>query len=578
MLHHASRLVNSSGTIHNASPFSGILQAAAGRAWVRRAYTTRNTTIKSEPRKASERTANTSYVPLDASKNDTNRHDIYSIPAHRENGCNDTAATVPTPTSSRISFRAHMAAKQTQVNKKTTNWSHSRRKPGKHKQVGVSVVERPTEDDAGPIAGSPVPQLEKPTDSTSLYRNLLTLVYNKQRPTPLPDLIQYYHHNSRDYHSTRSYNFLISLAIRHACLGTAHELIKTMRVEGFKGDLETWKLKVRLLIRCGQWGGAWRSVLADVKNPERMCDIGLSPKLGAGMPLVIWIEFFMTMKLGSIRQWTGKDGGLQILRENLRNGEDSGASVDVQRLRVLMEHAPTLTPDQYTAMPARAVYFIVWAMLRIDHPDDARNMTRSYLTGLPAKLDDTHIRASLDIIHLHISFGIKELDALAAHRCARQLVEEFLSMHDDLRPSARTLFLLLRPLKRSLYAGTHARRAVNAFCNKWGDFLRESPNVRRRVTEFAVKQGNSRQAEHELSRGHHPFAKKKSPKAKVPDSDVAHANQEPSRKPFTHVHQGSGVEAYKWWRLRRGVKKLKSKKAEAAEKAVKVLVTTGSEH
>ena len=299
-----------------------------------------------------------------------------------------------------------------------------------------------------------------------------------------------------------------------------------MKVEGIKADLETWKLKVRLMIRCGQWDEAWRSVLADMKNTEWMGDMGLSPN---GMPLVIWVEFLMKRKYG----WTGKG--------RVVAGRDE-TWVDSHRLGVVMKHSPTLTPDQYRSMPRRAVYLIVWAMLRMGHLDDARNMTRSYLTGLPAKLDDKQKRGSLDIIHLHIPFGTKERGALAAHRSARQRVEEFLSMHGDLRPNARTLFLLLGPLKRSPYAGTHARRAVNAFCRKWGEGLGSSPNVRRRIIEFAIKQDNTRLVNRELTRG-----------GDLVENEEEGAYQEYSRKSFKDVYRGRGVEGYKWRELMRRI-------------------------
>ena len=475
---------------------------------------------------------------------------------------------------SRIPFRAHTAAKQLEMAEKATNWSYSRRKPLKLKNVSFVDPECLTEDDvlhtepgkdyeahlpvelndnslplpyiqSGPMEGSPIGQLEMPTSSISLYRNLLTLVYHHRPSTPLPNLTSYYHYNSKDYRSTPSYNFLISLAIRHASFGTARKLINAMKRDGLKADLETWKLKVRLMVRCGRWDEAWRTVLADVKNTEWMRDMGLSH---AGIPLVIWIEFFMTKKYGSIRQWARKG----LVKETLGRRETDETCVDTHRLGVLMMHSPTLTRDQYAAIPPRAAYFIVWAMLRMGHLDDARNMTRSYLTGLPAKLDDKQVRAALDTIHLHIVFGIKERDALAAHRSARQWVEEFLSMHGDLHPNARTLFLLLRPLKRSPYAGTHARRAVNAFCRQWGDEL-ESVNVRRRIVEFAIKQDNARLVNRELTRGRRLFEKGRA------EGEVEEWAYQ--RKPFKHAHRGSGVEAHKWKQL---IKKLKSKNVIAS--------------
>jgi hypothetical protein len=68
--------------------------------------------------------------------------------------------------------------------------------------------------------------------------------------------------------------------------------------------------------------------------------------------------------------------------------------VDDRRLNLLMSCAPALTPKQYTRMPARAIYFIVWRMLRIGHLEDARRMTRSYLSRIATRAQPEGIARS----------------------------------------------------------------------------------------------------------------------------------------------------------------------------------------
>lgn len=412
----------------------------------------------------------------------------------------------------------------------------------------------------GPIETLSVRPTPTPTSRESLHQNLLSLIsHSSKSPASLRSLISYHSlPHCALFQSTQSYNLLLSLAIRHASFGTAERLLAMMHIGGFKGNMTTWKLRVRLMVRSGKWDEAWRSVM-DVLNSKRWRLDGQ----GSGMPLVIWMEFFTPMKRGAIRKLT--EFGLEVVKEidmsERRRRDKSTMSLDAQRLDLLMKHAPSLTPKEYTRIPARAVYFIIWMMLRAGHFDDAKKMTQSYLGGLPPRLDPREVRASLDIIHLHIPWGSRKQSPLDEHYDVRHIVETFLAMHKDLRPDARTLYLLLRSLRRTTYSGTIARQAANAFCHKWG-FRAESQHVRRRITTFAVKENNHKLAKEELRRASlHRFQQLTyAAQSEKLGGAVRMGHNGPLTHAMKRIYQRRGVEARRWQHLERKVKRMKTAK------------------
>ena len=200
-------------------------------------------------------------------------------------------------------------------------------------------------------------------------------------------------------------------------------------------------------------------------------------------------------------------------------------------------------------------------MLRAGHCDDARKMTRSYLSGLPAKLGPREIRASLDIIHLHIPWGSSKHSPLDEYYDIRRIVETFLAMHKDLRPDARTLHLLLRSLRRSTYSGTIARQAVNAFCRKWG-FRAESQRVRRRITTFAVKENNLELAEKEIQRAslHRLQGWTYAAQTEKLGGAMRTGHNGPLTQAMRRIYQRRGMEARRWRHLERKVLHMKKAK------------------
>jgi hypothetical protein len=118
---------------------------------------------------------------------------------------------------------------------------------------------------------------------------------------PFPRLIDY-HNLFPEHHSTRSFNIIIGLAIRHSARPTAIRLFRQMQEEGIQKDEETVKLVIRFLVKIGDWKVAWKSVkeaAARMGNPNNI-------------PLVFLVEFF-----GS----PSNTVGYRLIRDPTRHGE-----------------------------------------------------------------------------------------------------------------------------------------------------------------------------------------------------------------------------------------------------------------
>ncbi|KIM75407.1 hypothetical protein PILCRDRAFT_827324 [Piloderma croceum F 1598] len=614
MLHHASRLVNTACVVPTTESFShslaDILQAAAGRAWVRHVNTNNATGPNGVPyfqRKDVDSPARMSPIPMEGMVQDRQK-EMSPIPQQR------------------LSFRSHISGRHTQMQNerkrmKTLRSGYGymdkslwlRPKPCKQEDMheenymgivpihpeylseadtcsvdparipdsesendcasDASDISDLTRVDPEPIATiAPVPLLS-PNSPNSLFNNLLFLISRPEGPPHLQYLLSYYLRPScRAFHSTRSFNLLISYAIRHASFKTAKYLLSRMTVEGIKGNMETWKLKVRLMVRCGEWDRAWRSVIGTLAQEGWQEQMGVQNFHGDGIPLAIWIELMSTAKRGAFRGPIKRGiQGIHALEANSKEDHHRGElskeqkmkasqASNSRRLQILMTHTPSLTATEYTRVPARLVYFTVWMMLRAGHFRDAKNMTRSYLAGLPPSLDPRTIRASLDIIHLHIPWGFRGSNALREHQSVRSTVEEFLALHKDIRPDARTLFLLLRSFRRTTFSGTLARQAANDFCRKWG-YRTESRRVRERITIFAIKEGNIALAESELRKEMQSRFQEwtYAAQTEVLGGTGRAGYSRLSMQPMSKIYKGHGVDKQRWRYLTQKVRRMKQR-------------------
>ncbi|KAH7913032.1 hypothetical protein BJ138DRAFT_1082521 [Hygrophoropsis aurantiaca] len=478
MLHHASRLLTSTtvSTLPLPSvscPLTDILHTAAARAWTRRVYFH----DAARPFKKRERITQLQAEP---SSSCIRRQ----APAHTV----QIQHRVPAP------FGVH-PLNPASLSEHDTSWQDPGRTFSDNYQT---YFQQPyLSIDFHPIQTLSFPPLTIPTSRESLYQNLLDII--TYQPASLSTLLRYHSQNFtsfRTFHSTRSFNLLISLALRHAALGTAGRLFNQMRAEEIPGNLETWKLSVRWLVRTGRGQEAWRRVTRIMKNRNWKEVIGLSFHGQKGIPLPIWLEFLGSMKRGALRKpikkhsrrakqgWVNSSLTYRIL---LEPPGIHPTNPDIARHHTLVKYFPSLTSHEYAQLHPKTVYHIVHAMIRLGNRQNALQTTRNYFSSLPRRLTHNRRRAILDIIHLHIRADSNR-SSLTHHFASRRVLYSLLDMRKDIRPSPTTLFLLLGTLRTCKRCATIAWQCLRIFRRRWGSSV-ESSMVRRRITRFALKEG-----------------------------------------------------------------------------------------
>ena len=354
------------------------------------------------------------------------------------------------------------------------------------------------------------------TTTRSLYLNLLRITANV-RPLMLTELINY-HSRWPSLQSTRSFNFLIALCIRHNHLAATRNLFLQMDARGIPGNIETRKLRVRFWIRKGHWRSAWRHENAVV----------------GGIPFPVWLEFFgpqgrstaHKMELGSdakqseagsefvvpphknetatvfetqggntqspcwpVNGATPPDRGGRV-QDPVGGSRDSKSDVtaDIARFRLLMNKLPSVRPDQWAPPSPRATRSVISMLHRCKQHEMAHTVTMNLFRNLPARLDRRLHFQCLDLIHFNLSKSRE--NGLPGFYRNRALLKRMLRAHASFRPDSTTLFLLLRPLKTALKCGTIAEHTVRLFQDRWGSKVVDE-RVRRRLVSLAVKEGRT---------------------------------------------------------------------------------------
>ncbi len=299
--------------------------------------------------------------------------------------------------------------------------------------------------------------LTTPTSRISLYQNLLYLI-NAYRPTAtLPSLVDYHRHYS-DWHSTRSYNLLLDLSLRHRQYGVTEYLFRSLRLECIPLNVETHKLVVRCLVQQNMWDDAWGYVQTLFSGDER-----------GTIPFPIWLEFCRLPKK----------------RRKLSKGEGPKATLEEQ-FELLHNSSPTDIP-LLSVTPPFAIFCLVDLMLRLGRHATAMALTEAYLKALPRSLTRRSVVNCLRIIHSHLARCTAK-SGLPRFYAARQMLISFLQLHPALKPNGRTLCLLFKALQRAKRCGTVAWKQLAKFKNDWGPQV-ENRCVLRRVSQLALKEG-----------------------------------------------------------------------------------------
>jgi len=293
-------------------------------------------------------------------------------------------------------------------------------------------------------------------DEDSLFKRLLHF-YMSSPHISIQSLVAY-HGSFPEIQSTRSYNLLLRLAIRHSAFGTAHTLLQLMRTSRVTEDLTTWKLCVRLLVREGRWPRAYNLALDLSKGPSR------APFASGGVPVSVWAELLGTTKRRAFR------GATHLRDPGMHN---------VTRYHHLMHQLPKLGISVEDTPPPQVVYASVAALIRMQQREAARQVTTHFLSVDPNGL-------GLRLVHLHVAAEPKRRTLMTFYRALRDL-QGFRVVCPELTPNSTTLFLLLGHLVGVETCGVIGHKLVGWFRRQWGNSV-VSPRVERRSLALAVKE------------------------------------------------------------------------------------------
>ena len=343
---------------------------------------------------------------------------------------------------------------------------------------------------AADVASKPE-TIPTPTSRKSLYRNLLLITSNP--PFSIGRTVSYYFDWPKALHSTKSFNLLISLALRSASFASVGRLFSAMRAESTPENMETWKLHVRWLVRTGRWNDAWKRVLQITGRQNVAMGLPTNP-----IPLPLWLELFGSQQRGALRRWvitdrkpnTGPQDAAPPLRKCLLpRPSQRPYAVELSQYQALMQVSPLLASSDQVQILPRTIFIITQTMYRVGQSTLALSTALSYVTSLPSKLRRCDRRRVLDLVNLHLSVVARDRKpGLRRHFAQRHVLHKFLHARPDFTPSSSTLSLLLKPLRHCRRSGTLAMGCLRLFEKRWGTRVQSSA-VRRRVASLALKEG-----------------------------------------------------------------------------------------
>ncbi|KAF9015080.1 hypothetical protein BDQ17DRAFT_14557 [Cyathus striatus] len=373
----------------------------------------------------------------------------------------------------------------------------------------------------------------------SLWQNILYL-FNIEKAT-LPRLMDY-HDLHPKFQSTRSYNLLISLAIRHQSFGSVRWLFASMQDNGIRPNVETWKLRFRWMVRSGWSDKAWDQFLEAIKHG----DLPVDP--GSRTMLDLCAEFYSPRSRAS--------------RGRHSNEPFARLSIPHHRLRVLWERFSAALEKGIASVHPRNAYFMIILLLHNRQFSTALSFTSNYFQSLPRELNAHTVDRCLRIVHLQMVFG-SSLRGLAKLYWSRKTMKALLRSNPSLRPTSTSLFLLLSPLKHAKRCGTVAAKIVREFKRKWGPRVEDS-RVRRRLASLALKEGRQDILEDCIRTEH---VAQRSRRFYLHQASIL-GGRKPSpyktmfRFPYRKVYGRTGHELSLWFKLERRARRLKGKKGK----------------
>ena len=304
-------------------------------------------------------------------------------------------------------------------------------------------------------------------------------------PAPFSRLIGLYQRHPM-LQSVESCNLLLHLSIRHSFSRHTQILIRSMALNRMDPNATTEKLIVRHMVTNGHWKQAWQQVM---RRYTSMADIPLavlSELLAPGTRNFPRRRLLPTRRLGNSSVDSRPSFPSRCLDEPLERVEDGTLAfkIPLDTLILILHRFPRLSLNEVARLPPRIVSYAVRGLIRNGHQEPALLLTENHLKSLPSNIPSKRIYFARELVHLHLSSG--ELK-LANYKKRRRLVEYLFSLHPSLHPNARTVFLLMRYMKRSKRCGIEAYLFFKDYRARWGPVI-DSLEVRRRIVEYAIKQ------------------------------------------------------------------------------------------
>lgn len=379
--------------------------------------------------------------------------------------------------------------------------------------------------DSIPSPGSHL--LINPCSRASLYRNLLYLVNVRKPSAPLPSLVDYHCHYP-SWQSTRSYNFLIDLSLRHRQLGITGYLFRSLKRNGLSMNLESHKLMVRSLIQHGMWEEAWDYVWSLIRRKSLPRD----PNGPESIPFTIWLELCRAPKK----------------RRKSLAYERSSTSLE-EKYQYLHNVIPGDIPSLGTTSPF-AIFCLVDLMLRTDRQQAALLLTKEYFKALPRFLNKKLVLGCLRIIHSHMARSTAK-SGLPRFFDIRRTLISFLRLHPSLRPNGKTLCLLFNSLQKAKKCGTVAWKQLAIFKKNWGPQV-QNHRVLRRVSLLALKEGrlDITKKIHDLDFASRVRRRRQLREESVVGRPAFNSPGQRRRLPYRLIYPRNGKEARLWYRHR----------------------------
>ncbi|KAK7694957.1 hypothetical protein QCA50_002145 [Cerrena zonata] len=487
MLSHALRLAN----LHS-SPFLAILQSAAGRAWTKTnpGRVVRYSTVNVHSEDVDRLGESSGCVNVEISEDSldaevsadtlvhTNRNSPHLKGDRKEPDPNAHFSLPPIPSylrrdGSLMLDSAPQHGRSSSRRRRITPNNFSSVNPTGLISTGDDT---PWIDHAGTGATLSATSWHwTPCTPRGLCEGLLRILHNDPPPS-LSELL-HYHASYGPLQSVKSYNLLISVALWHNQWGVARKLLNRMEFANILPDVETRKLRVRLLIRTGSWLRAWRQ------------ECSLSENEGSPLPFRVWAEFFGTAKHHGFRRSeiiTTPGGEFSSRAIPVPRSETEDPDSHLNRIRLLLQYLPDVRANQVHKVPARIIYSVVNATLSHGHTEYARELTERYFRALPPVLVDAQLRHCMEIIHLHILRVQKR--GLSKYYGSLWVLRRYLPMHSQFRPTPKTVLCILNTLQGTKRAGSLALRVAESFKKRWGPDVIDT-QVRRRIASLALKEG-----------------------------------------------------------------------------------------